>query len=176
MSKRAPQFERNEHDFYPTPYSAVLPLLPFLAGIYTFAEPCCGEGHLVNILELHRLRCVFRDDINSTEGTNHDAAAMTADQFGKHHVDVIITNPPWERETLHRIIDCLKWIKPTWLLLDADWLFTKQAAVYLPDATHIVAIGRIKWIEDSPSVGKDNCCWVRFVGGHDVGPTFYPNW
>jgi hypothetical protein len=26
----------------------------------------------------------------------------------------------------------------------------------------IVSIGRVKWIEDSKSVGKDNCCWYLF--------------
>jgi hypothetical protein len=31
------------NDFYATPTSAVLPLLPYLAGIRTFAEPCAGE-------------------------------------------------------------------------------------------------------------------------------------
>ena len=34
-------------------------------------------------------------------------------------------------------------------------------------------VGRVKWIEDSKSVGKDNCCWYLFDYNH-TGPTeFY---
>ena len=40
MGKRS-SFERRERDFYPTPRAAVLPLIPHLRGIRTFAEPCC---------------------------------------------------------------------------------------------------------------------------------------
>jgi len=44
-------FPRRLADFYPTPASAVPPLLPFLAGIRRFGEPCAGEGDLVRVLE-----------------------------------------------------------------------------------------------------------------------------
>ena len=43
MGKRS-NFERREADFYPTPFEAVLPLIPYLRGIRTFAEPCAGDG------------------------------------------------------------------------------------------------------------------------------------
>ena len=45
MGKRS-NFERIERDYYPTPYEAVLPLIPHLKrhGIETFAEPCAGDG------------------------------------------------------------------------------------------------------------------------------------
>ena len=50
MGKRS-TFERREGDFYPTPRSAVLPLIPWLRGVCTFAEPCCGDGALVRHLD-----------------------------------------------------------------------------------------------------------------------------
>src|SRR5436190_21990440 len=50
MGKRS-AFERREGDFYPTPRAAVLPLIPHLRGVRTFAEPCCGDGDLVRHLE-----------------------------------------------------------------------------------------------------------------------------
>ena len=62
MGKRS-SFERREADFYPTPRAAVLPLIPFLRGIRTFAEPCCGEGDLVRHLESFGLRCTYAGDI-----------------------------------------------------------------------------------------------------------------
>jgi hypothetical protein len=41
---------------------------------------------------------------------------------------------------------------PTWLLFDADWMHTRQAAPYLPalPQDRQRAPGRVKWIPDSP--------------------------
>jgi hypothetical protein len=50
MGKRS-SFERIPRDFYPTPLKAVLPLIPYLRGVRTFAEPCCADGALVRHLE-----------------------------------------------------------------------------------------------------------------------------
>jgi hypothetical protein len=71
MGKRS-SFERREADFYPTPRAAVLPLIPYLRGIRTFAEPCCGDGALVRHLESFGLRCVYAGDIRSGQ----DALAL----------------------------------------------------------------------------------------------------
>ena len=75
MGKRS-NFERREGDFYPTPRAAVLPLIPYLRGVRTFAEPCCGDGALVRHLECFGLRCVYAGDI----ATGQDALAL--DQYG----------------------------------------------------------------------------------------------
>lgn len=74
----------------------------------------------------------------------------------------IVTNPPWERETLHKLILKFKSLAPTWLLLDADWKHTKQAAPYMKYCRKVVAVGRLKWIPDSKHTGKDNCAWYLF--------------
>jgi hypothetical protein len=50
MDKRS-NFSCRERDFYPTPRAAVLPLIPWLRGVCTFAEPCCGDRALVRDLE-----------------------------------------------------------------------------------------------------------------------------
>jgi len=62
-------------------------------------------------------------------------------------------------------------LAPTWLLLDADWLFTQQAAPFLRKASVIIAIGRIKWFPGSAHDGFDNHVWVRFEA-HDMLPVF----
>jgi hypothetical protein len=54
----------------------VLPLIPFLRGIRTFAEPCCGQGDLVRHLESFGLRCTYARDIS----TGQDALAL--DSYG----------------------------------------------------------------------------------------------
>ena len=51
MGKRS-NFERIEKDFYPTPYKAILPLLPHLSKDVWFYEPCCGANDLINHLVL----------------------------------------------------------------------------------------------------------------------------
>ena len=50
MGKRS-DFERKPRDFYPTPIEAVYPLLEHLEENFLFAEPCAGDGALINHLE-----------------------------------------------------------------------------------------------------------------------------
>ena len=58
---------------------------------------------------------------------------------------------------------------PTWLLFDADWMHTKQSAIYISYCVKVVSVGRVKWIEGSKSVGKDNCAWYLFDGNMPAG-------
>ena len=153
MGKRS-SFERRPGDFYPTPRSAVLPLIPHLRGIRTFAEPCCGDGALVRHLEAHGLRCVYTGDIS----TGQDALARSS--YGDP--DAIITNPPHKRPLLHPLIQHFQRIAPTWLLIDQDWSATKQAVPYLGACTDIIAIGRLVWIPGTKDSGKGNFAWYRF--------------
>jgi hypothetical protein len=77
----------------------------------------------------------------------------------------IITNPPWDRPILHRMIQKVVEQNATaWLLFDADWWHTKQARPYKPFCEMVISVGRVKWIEGSKSTGKDNCAWYKFVG------------
>jgi hypothetical protein len=164
MGKRS-AFARRAMDAYDTPREAVLPLVPFLGGIRTFAEPCAGSGHLIAHLELCGLECVCSGDIR----TGQDALLIDV----LNGADAIITNPPWTREILHPLIDHFMLWAPTWLLFDADWCHTKQAGAYLDRCSHIVSIGRVKWIPDSPHTGKDNAAWYRFDRRHTGGPRFF---
>jgi hypothetical protein len=164
MGKRS-NFERRAADFYPTPMPAVVPLLPYLRGVRSFAEPCAGDGALVRHLEEFGLNCVYVGDIR----TGQDALAL--DHYGA--VDAIITNPPYTRDVMHRLIDHFQRIAPTWLLLDSDWASTRQAAPFLPCCSDIVTIGRVRWIEGSKHTGKDNYAWFKFDAQHISGPVFH---
>ncbi len=77
-------------------------------------------------------------------------------------VDLIITNPPWDRPILHAMIPHFIQVAPTWFLLDADWIHTRQAAPFMPMLRKIVSVGRVKWQPDSKFTGKDNCAWHLF--------------
>ena len=144
-----------ERDFYPTPYAAVLPLLPHLEPQTWFHEPCVGDGDLVMHLERNGHVCAQRGDIS----TGQDALQIHDTQQGQ----VFITNPPWDRKILHPLIDALPRIAPAWLLFDADWMHTRQSAPFMERCQKIVSVGRVKWIPDSEMTGKDNCAWYLFT-------------
>lgn len=165
MGKRS-DFARRPMDDYPTiDPNAVTPLAPFLGGIRRFAEPCAGEGRLIRHLERAGLECAYRADL--ADGV--DALATT--DFG--NIDAIITNPPWSRPILHDMIVHFQSIAPTWLLYDADWAHTKQSGPFIDRCSHIVAVGRLRWIEGTSHKGKDNVCWHRFDAKHRGGPRFF---
>jgi hypothetical protein len=141
---------------------AVKPLLPHLLPGSSFCEPCAGAGDLVRHLEAAGLRCVSAFDVEPRHDSirRHDASWITKDDL--NGAKYIITNPPWDRTPLHQIIERCSAIAPTWLLFDADWMHTKQAANHLLYCWTIVSVGRVKWIADSDMAGKDNCCWYLF--------------
>lgn len=158
MGKRS-DFKRNPRDFYPTPREAVLPLLSHLPASFTYAEPCAGDGALINHLTG---KCLFASDIEPQCRAIARLDARTVLPGDIHGCDYIITNPPWDRKVLHPMIEHFSAMRPTWLLFDADWVHTKQSASYIPLLRKIVSVGRVKWIPDSKMTGKDNCAWHLF--------------
>jgi len=171
MGKRS-NFKRNVHDNYPTPFSAVAPLIKHLRleNIREFIEPCAGEGLLIKHLARYGLICRLGTDIRS--GIDIFNLSVTLN-IG----EAVITNPPWTREILHPLIDHVlgETKHPLWLLLDADWGYTKQAYRHMLWCTDIVTVGRVKWIEGSKYTSKDNCAWYRFQHSSQNKPTqFWP--
>lgn len=160
MSKRSQQHERRGRDFYPTPFDAVLPLRPHLPETFSYSEPCAGNKDLVNHLNFLGGVCSMASDIEERDyRLDHVGDALEVDYFPGQF---IITNPPWTRSILHPMIDHFRRIKPTWLLFDTDWFFTKQAAEFKPFCHKMVTVGRVKWFPDSKSVGFDNVAWYLF--------------
>ena len=139
----------------------------------TFVEPCAGDGRLADMLEMAGHSCSYASDI---EPNRRDIRMLDALELNEIHclfADMIITNPPWSRGVLHPLILHFSQLRPTWLLFDADWAYTKQAKAYLPYCVEIVAVGRLKWIEGSPHTGKDNCAWYLFDKGELEYAKFY---
>jgi hypothetical protein len=171
MGKRS-DFERKEMDFYPTPYSAVKPLLRHLPHGVKYCEPCAGAGDLVGHLHSHA-HCTAAYDIKPQTVWIKplDASFLTVSDL--EGADMIITNPPWEREPLHQIINRCAMLAPTWLLFDADWMHTRQSEPFIGMCSKIVSVGRVKWIADSDGAGKDNACWYLFDATHKGETVFY---
>ena len=162
------KFERKPRDFYPTPYEAVLPVLNHLLAPYaarghkaSFIEPCAGDGRLIRHLKKHGHPCVYACDVEPmAEGIEkRDVLFFGGAPFPK--ADLIITNPPWGRALLHPMIELFRMQASTWLLFDADWMFTAQAKPYLKFCRKIVSVGRLSW-EGNGVAGKDNCAWYNF--------------
>ena len=129
MGKRS-DFERKPRDFYPTPIEAVYPLLEHLEEDFLFAEPCAGDGTLIEHLETKGV-CMWASDIEPQAKGIHRSPY---DKLGFNELiesNYIITNPPWDRSILHPIIDFFAPQMPTWLLFDADWIHTKQSKPYM---------------------------------------------
>ena len=140
---------------------------------FTYIEPCCGDGALIRALSsfegvAHGGRFCPTLEYASDIAPSGDMDAYTKDAFSIEDdgdslgVDLFVTNPPWDRKILHRLIVHLCAIRPTFLLFDADWMHTKQAVPFLEYCRKIVSVGRVKWIPDSPHTGKDNCAWFLF--------------
>jgi len=174
IGKRS-NFKRIERDYYPTPIKALQPLLPYLKDKTRFVEPCAGDGRLITHLEDEGHICVDAWDIKPQGPGIRTQDATT--HRSRHEDYCYITNPPWGRPLLHKMIENLSDQAPTWFLFDADWMHTEQKIVAkkhgVMDATQlmkrcvkIVSVGRVKWIEGSKSVGKDNCAWYLFDVNH----------
>ncbi len=162
MSKRAPQFDRVEKDFYPTPLKAVEALIPFLYQT-KFVEPCAGDGDLIRHVEKFGKKCAAWNDVGEDKthkGFGVDATLLPQSFYSAQ----VITNPPWSRKLLEPLLK--DWLNRsnygTWLLLPLDYSANLWFSPYLDYCTDIVCIGRVKWIPDSPYTGKDNCAWYRF--------------
>jgi len=52
-------------------------------------------------------------------------------------------------------------------------MHTKQSALYMTYCTKVVSVGRVKWIEGSKGVGKDNCAWYLFDAYNKTQTQFY---
>jgi hypothetical protein len=161
MSKRTKKFKRIARDYYPTPPKAVEPLVRHLPEVFTFWEPCAGDGRLIHHIQEARPRaeCVLATDIHPL---NSNIVAADALDLFPPAPDLIITNPPWSRIMLHPLIDHLAGIAPTWLLFDADWAYTKQSLYFMQFLKVIQVVGRVKWIEGSKTSGLDNAAWYLF--------------
>lgn len=165
MGKRSPGLPRRKHDAYDTPYAAIPALLPHLMPGTRFAEPCAGNGFLIEHLEKHGHQCTYRGDIS----TGQDALNFIAADC-----ETVITNPPWTRDLLHPMILLFSTQRPCWLLFDADWSHTVQAAPYMPYCRRIVSVGRLKWIPDSEYTGMDNAAWYLFTRETMPRAQFFP--
>ena len=172
MGKRS-DFNKIERDYYPTPIEAVFSLIEHLPSEFTWAEPCAGDGRLIDHIEylVPGSECLIKSDI---EPQVPEIAKVSVFNQNFDHVDMIITNPPWTRDVLHPMIEFLSDQKPTWLLFDHEWIQTEQSIPYMNRLKAVVPVGRVKWIEGTKKQGKDSCSWYLFDKNKSDQTIFYP--
>jgi hypothetical protein len=174
MGRRS-TFARRAGDFYPTPASAVPALLAVLPPAVKFVECCAGAGDLVRHLEVAGHRCVQQFDLEpKAEGIRQlDVVAAASGDFAG--AELTITNPPHSRPAMHAIIIKLLTVGlPSWLLVDANWICTGQAAPFVPHVHEIAVIGRVRWMPETKMTGKDDYAWLRFEAEPARSIVFHP--
>lgn len=175
MGKRS-DYETRPLNKYFTPEKAVHPLLFHLPQGFTFCEPCAGDGRLVIYLEeLFNSVCFLATDLEPNEDwvIREDANNLTDEALA--NCEYIITNPPFTWKTLQPLMEKFISLRPTILLLPADFMHNLRMSPYLEKCVWIRSIGRVKWIEDSKTTGVDNYCWFAFDKNKvaDVATQFY---
>ncbi|WP_288806285.1 hypothetical protein [uncultured Novosphingobium sp.] len=175
------QKARKRNDFYPTiDPRAAQALAAFLPPGTVYAEPCAGAGDLVQLLDVLGLVCDWAMELEPQGDCVRNRwpiARGNALQLGAGDVGAatcFVTNPPWNRPMLHALIRHLAAILPTWMLFDASWKHTQQAAALGPICTDIVSVGRLKWFAGSKYDPPDDCAWYRFdarAGSEPAEPT-----
>lgn len=174
MGKRS-EFEKRPRDFYPTPLKAVEVLKDHLPDGFTYCEPCAGNGALVDHLEtvFPQSLLFLALDIEPQADwiLSGDASLLSSESV--ENCQYIITNPPFTWSVLKPMLD--RWIdlRPTVLLLPADFVHNQRFAPYLKKCTKIVSIGRVKWIEGSKTAGVDNYIWAFFDKNNNNPTEFY---
>lgn len=160
MGKRS-KFEKKPRDFYATIDPVAVEVLSSYVRGKSYAEPCAGAGDLIEDL-YDVAKCVWASDIDPQIKSILQKSALHLNKDDVYTADLIITNPPYTWEVLQPLLDHLPKLKPTWLLLPADFMFNKRSLPYMEKCPLVVTIGRMYW-EENKVKGKDNYCWFKFL-------------
>lgn len=169
MSKRS-DFKKVPKDFYPTTDPKAIPpkFVDFIRG-KSYAEPCYGDGDLEDLL-IDVSTCKWRSDIRETVGCSKvvDALDITKDDVSE--CSLIVSNPPFSRDILLPMIDHFITLKPTWLLLPADYAHNIYFGPYMKKCSRVVSVGRLCWFpKDGKRVSStDNFMWYFWKKGATI--------
>lgn len=176
MTKWTPGLPQRPRGFWPTPFEAVKPLIPFLPAQAVYAEPCAGDGALIRHLSNLWLggSCGHACDLvpNGVGVVVGDAREVT------YRPEFFITNPPWpvvggRGEPALSILQHLCGIARTWALLPWDFAANDYFSRISAACVQIVPIGRVSWLNNGKG-GKDNAAWYLFDRQNRVPTVVWP--
>lgn len=181
MGKYSKKNEVRPRDLWPTvDPDAVKSLIPWIKG-RKYAEPCCGSGDLIKLIG-DNAECVWASDVVNTYDyvKQGKAQELTREDMQTAGAELCITNPPFSWDMLQPIVNRLRLINPTWLLLPADFMHNKRSAYLMKTCSRVVAVGRLYWVLDGGNEsmrgikGKDNYCWYFWpMHGEECDTVFY---
>ncbi len=162
MGKRSSLGDKRPRDYWPTIDPDVIePIMGFIEYHY-FYEPCAGDLSLVDLLQSWGLaKCANASDIepNHPLVDKKDALELTKEDL--QWSDFIVTNPPYTWTILQPLLNHFISLKPTWLLLPADYMHNKRFGPYMKVCSDVVSVGRLYW-QPNKVKGKENYAWYRF--------------
>lgn len=128
-----------------------------------YHEPCAGDGALIALLRQHTpLQCVLCSDLEPRATWVHLYDALLLDCHHAVDVDCYITTPPWDRPSLHALIEHLSSLAPTFLLIDAGWSQSTEATGLMAErCSSMIAVGDMAW-SGVAATKKENCAWYCF--------------
>lgn len=176
MSKRS-DFLKKGKDFYATVDAKAIPtkLVDFIKG-KTYAEPAYGNGDLENLLS-GVATCKWRSDIRNTVDNSLVMDALDVTKEDLVDCDLIVTNPPFSKDILLPLIDHFVSLKPTWLLLPADYAHNIYFSPYMERCSKVVSVGRVCWFpKDGKRVAStENFAWYfwKYCATSDTDTIFY---
>ena len=111
----------------------------------SFCEPCAGDGRLVEHLEGFDIGLLnfFACDIEPRAEWSIEFDANNLSESEVEYCDMIITNPPFDWKMLKPLMDKFISLRPTVLLLPADFMHNVRFSPYLNYCYKIVTIGRV---------------------------------
>lgn len=148
--------------YWPSPADTLVPaLLRHIRG-RSYAEPCAGNGKLIKNL-MPYAKCVWASDVYPRHHRISERCALTL-SVAEIGTSLLVTNPPFNSRFLYPFIDhVIHEGFTTWLFLPMDFALRVTSAFVMPFCERIVAVGPVKFIEDSSSKGETTFAWFKFV-------------
>lgn len=174
MTKRAEgKHEPQPRGFHPTPAAAFAPLAPYLEPGADVIEPMAGDGSLCNHLFANGQVIVAATDIVPQHPNISQMDVHSYSISNTPAINYFVSNPPWPLPRQNgaptlAIIETLRVIRPTWLLLPSDFMHNVYARDVMRYCGGLISVGRVKWVPGSADAGFDNCAWYLF-GRRDNG-------
>lgn len=162
--------EVNE-SYWPSPAEVVVPKLVRHIRACRYAEPCAGNGKLIGHLQ-DIASCVWASDLcpRHRKIVERSAFSLQPCDVG---TDLIITNPPFNAKFIYPFIDHVVHNGfVAWLFLPSDFAFRDRSGYVMPYCERMVAVGQVRFIEDSPSKGETNFAWFKFTPHKHKNPVF----
>lgn len=157
---------RHQEDMYATSPAAVEALLEREKFYSCILEPCCGQGHISKVLELHNYHVISSDKNFHGYGNGGLDFLKDNDFFSGLDAD-IVTNPPYRLAIpmLERALEITKFkvamLFPFWYLI--KFYYNPPARVYL--FTRKIDIARDGDFETFKNKNMKDYAWFIFEKG-----------